>query len=167
MPKRPCPFDESFSPQLKVHIGMKAVESGAMKEKMQAVYDRTLSLLYSGAKNVTNNNAVEKMDTSPTSQVTSGSKERSNLHQMVLTSRGTLARSLPASQKVMSQPQPPSSCVSCQTVSSILRSPCSYCECKLCDSCARCCYFCGGIFCLKCSLTVYLQEEKTICLSCC
>ncbi|KAG7174966.1 Apoptosis regulatory protein Siva-like [Homarus americanus] len=97
MPKRPCPFEESLSPLMKVHIGEKEVECGVMRrDKMKAVYDRTLNLLYCGAKNVTNNNAVEKMDTSPTKQMNNSSCP--NLHQMVLTSSGTLVRSLPTSQ---------------------------------------------------------------------
>ncbi|XP_042211073.1 apoptosis regulatory protein Siva-like [Homarus americanus] len=166
MPKRPCPFEESLSPLMKVHIGEKEVECGVMRrDKMKAVYDRTLNLLYCGAKNVTNNNAVEKMDTSPTKQMNNSSCP--NLHQMVLTSSGTLVRSLPTSQRVTPQPDTPSSCVSCGAVSSVPRPPCTYCECKLCDSCMRSCHFCGGNFCPKCSLTVYLQEEKNVCLSCC
>ncbi|XP_045616925.1 apoptosis regulatory protein Siva [Procambarus clarkii] len=166
MPKRACPFEESFRPQLKVHVGVKEVESGVLKkDKMKAVYDRTLNLLFCGAKNVMNNNAVEKMDASPTGQTNTNSQN--TLHQLVLTSAGTLARPQSLSQKLPSQPNTTNTCVSCHKVATLPRPPCGYCECKLCDSCTRTCHFCGGNFCPKCSLTVYLEDEKTVCLSCC
>ncbi|XP_037781928.1 apoptosis regulatory protein Siva-like [Penaeus monodon] len=39
MPKRPCPFGDSFSPQMKLHVGAKEVDNGVMRsEKMKAVY---------------------------------------------------------------------------------------------------------------------------------
>ncbi|KAK8731301.1 hypothetical protein OTU49_007530 [Cherax quadricarinatus] len=112
-----------------------------------------------------NNNAVEKMDATPNVQAKTSS--HSTLHQMVLTNTGTLARPQPISQRLAAKPEATTSCITCRTVTSLIRPPCNYCECELCDSCARVCHFCGGSFCQKCSLTVYLQDEKTVCLSCC
>ncbi|KAK4300707.1 hypothetical protein Pmani_021447 [Petrolisthes manimaculis] len=171
MPKRTFPFDDSFIPQAKIHIGNKEVENGVMrKDKMKAVYDRTLNLLFLGAKNVQNNNAMEKMDTGSGSQTTPPhhhhlTTDTSKLHQMLLTSRGTLAK--PTVTPVRPTPMVQSACVGCHRVLSSPRPSCSYCECKLCDTCLRICNFCGGTFCPKCSLLVYLQEEKVVCLSCC
>nr|XP_053648245.1 uncharacterized protein LOC128699508 [Cherax quadricarinatus] len=116
---------------------------------MAANMKRTLNLLYSGAKNLMNNNAVEKMDATPNVQAKTSS--HSTLHQM----------------RLAAKPEATTSCITCRTVTSLIRPPCNYCECELCDSCARVCHFCGGSFCQKCSLTVYLQDEKTVCLSCC
>lgn len=43
MPKRPCPFEDSFTPQMKLHVGAKEVDNGVMKDaKMKAVYGEKL-----------------------------------------------------------------------------------------------------------------------------
>lgn len=60
-----------------------------------SVADRTLSLLYSGAKNVMNNNTVERMETGFEVQKV---KAANTLHQMCLTAQGTLARPQPFSK---------------------------------------------------------------------
>ncbi|XP_045128432.1 uncharacterized protein LOC123514551 isoform X2 [Portunus trituberculatus] len=58
--------------------------------------DRTLSLLFSGAKNLPNGNATETMETTTTTTTTSSSSSSSSssphLQQLLLTPHGTLAR---------------------------------------------------------------------------
>ncbi|XP_063609686.1 apoptosis regulatory protein Siva-like [Penaeus indicus] len=165
MPKRACPFEDSFSPQMKLHVGAKEVDNGVMRsEKMKAVYDRTLSLLYSGAKNVMNNNTVERMEMGIEAQKV---KSANTLHQMCLTAQGTLARPQPFSKNMEMQPKNRSSCGHSPSIRQSVITSCSYCESQLCDSCIKSCHFCQGIFCPKCSLTVYQEEEKVLCLSCC
>ncbi|KAK7075180.1 hypothetical protein SK128_000574 [Halocaridina rubra] len=166
MPKRSYPFlgDDSFSPQLKKHVDEKRVNNGVLcQDKMKAVYDRTLSLLYNGARNYMNNNTNEAMDASPSTQKVS----KNNLHQMVLTTHGTLTKPLHITKGMSSQLQSTTVCDTCKNITSLKHLTCAYCECKLCYNCIRTCHFCKGDFCRKCSLTIYLQEEHVVCLSCC
>ncbi|XP_064101994.1 apoptosis regulatory protein Siva-like [Macrobrachium nipponense] len=165
MPKRSYPFgdEDSYGPQHKVHVGEKQLANGvSSQDKMKAVYDKTLSLLYRGAKNIMNNNA-EPMDLTPAIQ----KDTRSNLHQMVLTPQGTLVKPHHTVDIVTGRLEGPSVCVSCKTMIKFTRPPCSYCECTFCDKCARSCHLCKGDFCTNCSLTIYLHEERVVCLSCC
>ncbi|XP_050696817.1 apoptosis regulatory protein Siva-like [Eriocheir sinensis] len=165
MPKRPCPFEDDLSPRAKVQAGPWGARLGG---KRREVYDRTLTLLFSGAKNVTNNNTPEVMDASPTATATAASP--TSLQQLLLTPHGTLAKppqDMQALPALRSQPATLSACVGCRRVSPDLLACCHYCECRLCEDCQRACHFCGGSFCPKCSLAVYLQEERVVCLSCC
>lgn len=177
MPKRQCPFEESCGPQAKVQV----CQEGARWDcKKREVYDRTLSLLFSGAKNVSNGNLPETMDTTTattttaTTTATATASPTSHLQQLLLTPHGTLARPPLHAQQAQQHSSGEvglsvclSACVGCRRVSSKLWGCCRYCECKLCDDCQRLCHFCGGTFCPKCSLAVYLQEERVVCLSCC
>ncbi|KAK8397395.1 hypothetical protein O3P69_004846 [Scylla paramamosain] len=160
MPKRPCPFEESCGPQAKVQV---CQEGARWWSKRREVYDRTLNLLFSGAKNVTSANLPETMDatTTTTTTPTSPTSPTSHLQQLLLTPHGTLAKPPLDSQAPqhsrgaeVSQSANLSACVGCRRVSSELWGSCRYCECKLCETCQRACHFCGGSFCPKCSLAV-------------
>ncbi|KAK3538053.1 hypothetical protein QTP70_027407 [Hemibagrus guttatus] len=53
MPKRSCPFTDSFSTQYKVHVGQKELLHGVFGNKYrQEVYEKTKNLLFSGTRAV-------------------------------------------------------------------------------------------------------------------
>ncbi|KMQ98954.1 apoptosis regulatory protein siva-like protein [Lasius niger] len=64
MPKRPCPFEADLLPQLKVHVGQKQMDNGVSRdERMKDVYDKTLTLLKTGARTLSYKlNASAQMD---------------------------------------------------------------------------------------------------------
>ncbi|CAL4135309.1 unnamed protein product, partial [Meganyctiphanes norvegica] len=151
MTKRSCPFADSYVPQTKIHVGERQIATGVMgKKKLEAVYAKTLGLLFSGAKNEQNNNIMEldRSDPMESGLCKDGSK---GPKQMLLTSQGTLIKA----QGICEVPVSPS--VGCSSCSSgrIEKLKCGYCENRLCQICLKKCNFCFGEFCHKCSLTIY------------
>lgn len=55
MRKRPCPWLENHEPQLKCHVSEKDITKRS-SVAMDAVYNKTLTKLFNGAKNASNNN---------------------------------------------------------------------------------------------------------------
>ncbi|KAL5008661.1 hypothetical protein ScPMuIL_014242 [Solemya velum] len=101
MPKRPNPFGDCPM-QTKTHISQKEVDTGVNRDKnMKAVYDRTLELLFSGAKKSIkpfqadpNENLIEQpsFENEPMDQ---GIPDKPASDQMIFNNKGHLVKPNP------------------------------------------------------------------------
>lgn len=167
MPKRPCPYEADLLPQMKVHVGQRQMNNGVSKdERMKDVYDKTLTLLKTGAKALSYKlNASAHMDPVelyPLRQLSPWKlKSTSNLKQMLLTDK----LQLKISDKVINDSRM-DLCGCCQLIDQSTISKCYYCDQILCSSCLSMCASCSEMFCQNCSLPVYNCEEQIMCLNC-
>ncbi|KAG0719985.1 hypothetical protein GWK47_049371 [Chionoecetes opilio] len=162
MSKRPCPFEDDLGPLAKVQVG----EQGPRR----ATHSKQV---FGEGKP---RHCTSSATASTTTTTTTASSPSSMGLQLLLTPQGTLTKPPHDTQHLVVVPRRVgvlSACVWCHRVSAHLGDDCRYCECKLCEGCVRLCRFCGGTFCPKCSLLVYLQEDRypqdkrVVCLSCC
>ncbi|XP_053602011.1 apoptosis regulatory protein Siva isoform X2 [Plodia interpunctella] len=123
MAKRSNPFIEDFMPQSKVHVGIKQFNNN--KDRLQSVYEKTLDLLFTGAKKCPRQNVVDDTNTATLNK-------RDNMKQLYLGKDGSLLHSgtFSSSDKV--------SIVRCSCGGS-KETICGYCEKVLCDSCQHLC----------------------------
>ncbi|XP_050452718.1 apoptosis regulatory protein Siva-like [Cataglyphis hispanica] len=167
MPKRPCPFEADLLPQVKVHVGQKQMNNGVLRdERMKDVYDKTLTLLKTGAKTLSYKlKASAQMDSIdlPFLQQLSPCKLKStsNLKQMLLTDK----LQLKVSNKIINDIQM-DLCGCCRLIDQSIISKCYYCDQILCSSCLFACAGCSETFCQNCSLSVYNCEEQIMCFNC-
>ncbi|XP_076068836.1 apoptosis regulatory protein Siva-like isoform X1 [Oratosquilla oratoria] len=172
MTKRPCPF-EDHSIQFKTHVGEKEVNMGVKREEnMKAVYEKTLTMLFNGSKNLSNNNTVDRMEEGEldSSQRPSTQSSATSLRQMVFTPHGLLrlCKPQPIQDSRASGVGNASRCIGCKQTIMLSRPRCDYCDNCLCDSCVRCCISCRGEFCPNCSIfTYYQQKQGALCYNCC
>lgn len=59
MRKRSCPWSDGHEPQIKCHVSGKDITNRS-SAAMEDVYNKTLTKLFNGAKNATNNNLLEQ-----------------------------------------------------------------------------------------------------------
>ncbi|XP_061717784.1 apoptosis regulatory protein Siva-like isoform X2 [Cydia pomonella] len=143
MTKRSNPFTEDFVQQSKVHVGMKQFNNN--EDRLQKVYEKTLELLFRGAK----------MPTKSVSEITTVNEIRKDgFKQLFLGKDGHLQQSGAVTEPVTQK-------CPCGTVS---EDQCSYCEKALCGACQHPCERCQHRYCNHCCLTG--SEGSEICVSC-
>ncbi|XP_003962480.2 apoptosis regulatory protein Siva [Takifugu rubripes] len=162
MPKRTCPFPETFSSQYKMHIGQQELNNyGVFGSKYrQEIYEKTKNLLFNGAKTV-----VGKIWTSE--EISGGHVETPPCQtllrgQMLIGQDGKLLKSNPA-QGVSAAPI---CCCVCQK-NQRSRTLCTQCERLACSSCLRQCSSCSSLCCSVCTITDYSGPyDEVLCCSC-
>ncbi|XP_068608331.1 apoptosis regulatory protein Siva [Brachionichthys hirsutus] len=165
MPKRACPFSETFSSQYKIRIRpQELIRSSVFGDKYrQDMYERTKNLLFNGAMAMGKLWTGEggRADPSPFGQTPTRSPALLR-GQTLIGCDGRLkkANSL---QGVMGAP---SGCCRCQKNHGP-RAPCSQCDRLVCSSCTQQCSRCSSLCCSVCSVTDYSgRYEEVLCCSC-
>ncbi|KAL6478051.1 hypothetical protein MHYP_G00138860 [Metynnis hypsauchen] len=172
MPKRSCPFSESFSSQYKIHVGQKELNLHGVfgNTYRQEVYEKTKSLLFNGTKAVMER--IWKVDgegkCSDVDMSNPGHVLQPTNGQMLLKGQtligldGKLKKTKPVPDAVNA----PAVCGVCQRASGV-RRPCSQCERPVCLACTQQCSSCSSHCCSICTVTDYTDRyEKTLCCSC-
>nr|XP_040054935.1 apoptosis regulatory protein Siva [Gasterosteus aculeatus aculeatus] len=163
MPKRACPFPETFSSQYKIHVGEQELNNyGVFGNKYrQEIYAKTKNLLFSGAKAVMGQIWTGKQ--SPSGPAESPACSQSLLRgQTLIGHDGRLTRGAAAQGSSVAL----ACCCVCQK-SHGSRTPCSQCERLACPSCTRQCSCCSGLCCSVCTILDYSgQYDEVQCCSC-
>ncbi|XP_063039740.1 apoptosis regulatory protein Siva [Engraulis encrasicolus] len=174
MPKRSCPFAETFSSQYKIHVGQKELSShGVFGNKYrQEIYEKTKNLLFNGTKAVMG--TLWKVD---------GDEKACNGHaleenptpngnhallkgQTVISFDGKLKRTSAASGVPSGGACAPTGCGVCQKASPS-KMRCSQCERSVCPSCTQPCISCSSQCCTFCITTDYSDRyDKAFCSGC-
>ncbi|KTF90474.1 hypothetical protein cypCar_00037030 [Cyprinus carpio] len=158
MPKRSCPFSESFSSQYKVHVGQKEINNcGVFGLKYrQEIYEKTKSLLFSGTTAVMGRLWKEK------------ESDVLESHQTLLRGQTRIGPDgrLQRTDAAPGCAAAPSACCVCQRVSGA-RKPCSQCERHACAACFQQCSVCSERCCCLCTVTDYSERyERVLCCGC-
>ncbi|KAG7454917.1 hypothetical protein JOB18_030012 [Solea senegalensis] len=169
MPKRTCPFPETFSSQYKIHIGQQELNNFSVfgNKYRQEIYDKTKNLLFNGAKSVMDKlwTAEEKCAEPQTSGPSAGTPaSRQNLlrGQTLIGHDGRLTKTNAAP----GAPAAPAGCCVCQK-SPASRTTCSQCDRPACSSCTRQCSSCSSLCCSVCTIIDYSgQYDEVLCCSC-
>ncbi|XP_015520080.1 apoptosis regulatory protein Siva isoform X1 [Neodiprion lecontei] len=167
MPKRMCEFDDDLAPQSKIHVGQREVDNGVEKEThMKKVYDRTLDLLMTGARELSQkmNKSIDLDLTDPVPSVivpAAKSTPQQNFKQMFLNNKLQLETKGECAKTV-----PIGICGCCRVIDDYGSHNCYYCEKVLCSSCLAQCVKCLESFCQNCSIIAYDTREYNICLNC-
>ncbi|CAH2068086.1 unnamed protein product, partial [Iphiclides podalirius] len=146
--KRSNPFIEDFMPQSKIHVGLKQFNNN--EDRLKKVYDKTLELLFKGAKKTSNQDNVIINN-----MVTINKKD--GMKQLVIGKDGSLLSSTAKVQKKLSS-------VEHCSCGNIMEINCGYCERVLCVVCLNFCNRCEKSYCSQCSLIG--GEGDVICVSC-
>ncbi|KAM8736774.1 apoptosis regulatory protein Siva [Acanthopagrus schlegelii] len=168
MPKRACPFPQTFSSQYKMHIGQQELNNYGIfgnKYKLE-IYEKTKNLLFNGAKAVRGKiwTGEERCpDPQPSGQADSPACSQALLKgQTLIGHDGRLTRVSSAQGPAVA----PTGCCVCQKIQGS-RTPCSQCDRLACSSCIRQCSSCSGLCCSVCSITDYSgQYDEVLCCSC-
>nr|ATX63073.1 apoptosis regulatory protein Siva [Locusta migratoria] len=160
MPKRVCPFDFDFFPQQKIHVSEKEVNSGVlMKSQMKQVQDKTIALLYKGARHFTDK--VNLTDEKCNLQLNCMPSVHDPYKQLFLTN----SCQLQSDGKI--EPTLVSSCQSCRQPLDKCADKCSFCDMMICGLCGSTCIKCSDVYCHRCSLPDFSSaEESSICIGC-
>ncbi|XP_071355167.1 apoptosis regulatory protein Siva isoform X2 [Trachinotus anak] len=168
MPKRACPFPETFSSQYKIHIGQQELNNyGVFGNKYrQEIYAKTKNLLFNGAKTVMGKiwTGEEKCsDPRPPGQAETPACSQTLLRgQTLIGHDGRLTRANAAP----GAPVAPAGCCVCQK-SHGSRTPCSQCDRPACPSCTRQCSSCSSHCCSVCTIIDYSGPyDEVLCCSC-
>ncbi|XP_029315967.1 apoptosis regulatory protein Siva [Cottoperca gobio] len=168
MPKRACPFPETFSSQYKIHVGQQELNNYGVFGNIyrQEIYAKTKNLLFSGAKAVMGKlwtGEESCTDPQPTGQAETPACSQTLLRgQTLIGHDGRLTRA-DAAQGV---PVASTGCCVCQK-SQGSRTPCSQCDRLACSSCTRQCSSCSGLCCSVCTIIDYSgQYDEVLCCSC-
>ncbi|KAL4656420.1 apoptosis regulatory protein Siva [Arapaima gigas] len=163
MPKRPCPFAETFSSQYKIHIGQKELSHyGVFGNKYrQEVYDKTKSLLFSGAKAVMGR--IWKPDEETAGPPVPPAMNQTLLRgQTVIGQDGRLRRTSTATGAL----EPSAVCGVCLKMTAARKS-CMHCERHACPSCTRICSSCSSLCCSICTVVDYTDRyDRVLCCDC-
>ncbi|XP_049917487.1 apoptosis regulatory protein Siva [Epinephelus moara] len=169
MPKRACPFPETFSSQYKIHVGQQELSNyGVFGNKYrQEIYAKTKNLLFNGAKAVMGKiwTGEERcIDPQPTGQPETPACSQTLLKgQTLIGHDGRLTR---ANAAGLGAPVAPTGCCVCQK-SQGSRTPCSQCDRLACSSCTRQCSSCASHCCSVCTIIDYSgQYDEVLCCSC-
>ncbi|XP_068628316.1 apoptosis regulatory protein Siva [Battus philenor] len=146
--KRSNPFIEDFMPQSKVHVGLKQFNNN--EDRLRKVYEKTLELLFRGAKKSSCQNNASNQEVSVVNN-------RDGMKQLVIGKDGSL---LNEEAKVQDKACAVTHC-SCGAAVEVF---CNYCERALCNSCQQFCTRCQMYHCSHCSLIG--SEGAEICVSC-
>ncbi|CAG10694.1 unnamed protein product [Tetraodon nigroviridis] len=167
MPKRTCPFPETFSSQYKIHIGQQELNNyGVFGSKYrQEIYEKTKNLLFNGAKAVmgkiwTSEEGIDERQ--PGGPVETSACQTLLRGQMLIGQNGKLMKANTAQSVSVS----PTCCCVCQK-SRRSRTSCSQCDRLACSSCLRQCSSCSSLCCSVCTITDYSgQYDEVLCCSC-
>uniref|UniRef100_A0A8D3A0W9 SIVA1, apoptosis-inducing factor n=2 Tax=Scophthalmus maximus TaxID=52904 RepID=A0A8D3A0W9_SCOMX len=164
MPKRACPFPETFSSQYKMHIGQQELNNfGVLGNKYrQEIYAKTKNLLFNGAKAVMGTiwTGEEKCaDPQPTGQAETPTCSQTLLRgQTLIGQDGRLTRASDAP----GVPVAPAGCCVCQK-SQGSRTPCSQCDRPACSSCTRQCSSCSSLCCSCQTQNTSTNQKQMLC----
>lgn len=163
MPKRRCPWADSAPLQLKTHVTQKEVNEGVARDtNMTAVYERTKSLLFSGARSLKYSDCSLNPESGDVGDPPAGPLQGSARGQMKLGPQGKLLKT--PSEKT-EPPFSPPGCALCSRAGS--SAPCVRCEKAACRSCQRQCSLCQQTYCFLCCATNYDErDERLICVDC-
>ncbi|XP_004928719.1 apoptosis regulatory protein Siva-like [Bombyx mandarina] len=150
MTKRTNPFIDDFLPQSKIHVSLKKYDKHSTdnEKRLKKVYEKTLQMLFNGAK---------KGTTTETNNNLQDSKVRKDKKkQLFIGKDGNLLHSgcLIETQSIRKN-------CHCGVTS---ETKCAYCEFVLCDSCLHTCAGCEQVYCNKCLFVG--SEGSEICVSC-
>ncbi|KAJ8341441.1 hypothetical protein SKAU_G00337320 [Synaphobranchus kaupii] len=169
MPKRSCPFDETFSSQYKIHIGQKELNHhGVFGSKYrQEIYEKTKNLLFNGAKAVIG--TIWKLDgdgNQSDSEMAGPSVTTVNRTllrgQTVIGLDGKLRKTAPAAEISRTS----AACCVCLKAMG-MKKLCSQCERSVCPSCTRQCNCCSGLCCSVCTIVDYSDRyDRVLCCDC-
>ncbi|CAH2253984.1 apoptosis regulatory protein Siva-like [Pararge aegeria] len=150
MAKRSNPYSEDYIQQSKTHVGLKQFNNN--EDRLKKVYEKTLQLLFKGAKKTLQNELLQCSDVSSTEK-----KDGMKFKQLFISKNGGLVHSgtLPIEKNVVTQ-----HCA----CNSLAAENCTYCEIDLCAACRHQCTACQLVHCSKCSLIG--SEGSEICVSC-
>uniref|UniRef100_A0A8C1UHZ5 Apoptosis regulatory protein Siva n=1 Tax=Cyprinus carpio TaxID=7962 RepID=A0A8C1UHZ5_CYPCA len=172
MPKRSCPFSESFSSQYKVHVGQKEINNcGVLGLKYrQETYEKTKNLLFSGTRAVMGRlwkaDGAEKASDALVSDLTAVSPAPGQQTLLKGQTRIGLDGRLQRADTAAGCAAAPSACCVCQRVSGS-RKACSQCERHACAACIQQCNICSEHCCSLCSVTDYSERyERVLCCGC-
>ncbi|XP_037550633.1 apoptosis regulatory protein Siva isoform X2 [Nematolebias whitei] len=167
MPKRTCPFPETFSSQYKLHLGQHELNKYGVfgNKNRQEIYDKTQNLLFNGAKA-----AMDKIgtgeETCPDSQLgghPSACSQTLLRGQTLIGHDGRLTRTSAAQQGAQVAP---TCCCVCQKNQGS-RTRCSQCDRLVCSSCTRHCSSCSSLCCSVCTIVDYSgRYDEVLCCSC-
>ncbi|XP_026323658.1 apoptosis regulatory protein Siva-like [Hyposmocoma kahamanoa] len=154
MAKRANPFIEDFVPQSKIHVGIKQFNNN--EDRLQKVYEKTLELLFRGAKKPTAHVApiVASADEY-------APHKKDKMKQLCIGRNGMLSRqwTIPEQKCQLGVGE-----CHCACGGMLIEARCEYCETGLCASCRFCCTTCRGNYCSSCTLTGC--EATAVCVSC-
>ncbi|XP_053365343.1 apoptosis regulatory protein Siva [Clarias gariepinus] len=168
MPKRSCPFTDSFSTQYKIHVGQKELNlHGVFGNKYrQEVYEKTKNLLFNGTRAVMER--IWKVDAEGKCADVDNQGAVAPANQQLLKGQtligmdGKLKKTKAASGSVSA----PSACAVCQRSSGV-RTACSQCDRPACPACTQQCSSCFSPCCSVCTITDYTERyDKVVCCSC-
>ncbi|XP_046409137.1 apoptosis regulatory protein Siva-like [Ischnura elegans] len=156
--KRSHSFEDDLLPQSKIHVSDKEVNMGVnMDQNMQAVYEKTLQMLFKASPKKT-------YPEYPVTSVTLAPKLNTNsgrYKQLFLDSNCKLHI-----EGCLKEDQVQISCGLCGNRCHH-RQICNFCEKYLCENCKRVCRKCDLPFCSSCIFSMYEgNDEFTICRSC-
>ncbi|KAM6961291.1 apoptosis regulatory protein Siva [Aplochiton taeniatus] len=171
MPKRACPFAESFSSQYKIHVGQKELNHNGVLGNIyrQEIFDKTKTLLFNGARAVmgklwnVEGDAKKFPDPQPEAYTSTPTGTQSLLKgQTLIGQDGRLRRtatgqgessinpSFTAKLDALWGPAGPAGCCVCrQPLAS--RQQCSRCDRRVCSSCTQLCSCCSSTCCSVCT----------------
>ncbi|XP_032402600.1 apoptosis regulatory protein Siva [Xiphophorus hellerii] len=166
MPKRTCPFPESFSSQYKIHIGQREINSyGVFGNKYrQEIYEKTKNLLFNGAKAVVGKiwTGEEKCPDSQFKEQHTACSQTLLRGQTLIGQDGKLTRT----NAVQGVPAAPTGCCVCHKNQGS-RTLCSQCDRLACASCTRQCSSCCSLCCSVCTIIDYSGPyDEVLCCSC-
>ncbi|XP_026168211.1 apoptosis regulatory protein Siva [Mastacembelus armatus] len=168
MPKRTCPFPETFSSQYKIHIGQQELNNyGVFRNKYrQEVYEKTKALLFNGAKAVMGKiwTAEETCkDVQPSERAQTPACSQTLLRgQTLIGHDGRLTRA----NSAQGTPVASTGCCVCGK-SKGSKTPCSQCDRLACSSCTQQCSSCSSLCCSVCSIIDYSgRYDEVLCCSC-
>ena len=177
MGKRARSEDDENSGQglMKMHVSEKEVNMGILQEKrMQNVYNKTMSKLFKGTKNLANNNAhTETCDNIESLN----SHDTVSYKQLSITASCGISKEsvIPVLSKCCSCTRTDCAtsgvlkCASCNgNVGSRCVKSCESCRtisCSICDS-IRPCQGCGTLFCSLCAMPSSFRDDLCLCYNC-
>ncbi|CAM9823748.1 apoptosis regulatory protein Siva [Lampetra fluviatilis] len=178
MPKRPNPFGDCAPLQWKTHVSQKQLNEGAQsRQRMQAVYERTKSLLFAGAQAASTDPPLASaggVPASPREKGHCGPPDESGATmprpgdaatrgQMYLGSRGQLLLKPPVDAQQTSTHLVCSTCTRTDGV----HGRCSRCDRRVCRNCSQLCIGCASTFCTVCSAVDYNNHcDAVFCFDC-
>ncbi|XP_012692262.1 apoptosis regulatory protein Siva [Clupea harengus] len=162
MPKRPCPFTETFSSQYKIHVSQKELSNQGVNgnKYRQEIYEKTKNLLFNGTKAVVGRLWDVAMDEKPAE--TTMPNHALLKGQTLIGFDGKLKKTTAATGGVAA----PAGCCVCLKAGSS-RKPCPQCERLVCSSCTQQCISCSSLCCTFCITIDYTDRyDKAYCCSC-
>uniref|UniRef100_A0A3Q3VM26 Uncharacterized protein n=1 Tax=Mola mola TaxID=94237 RepID=A0A3Q3VM26_MOLML len=162
MPKRACPFPETFSSQYKIHIGQQELNNFSVfgNKYREEIYEKTKNLLFNGTKTVkaktwTGEERCAGHDEPPACQALLRG-------QTLIGHDGRLMKANMAQGVAVT----PTGCCVCQKIQGS-RTLCSQCDRLACSSCTRQCSSCSSLCCSVCTVTDYSgRYDEVLCCSC-